>query len=298
MGMITHPPPPEPRFLVVVRAGRRSLHQRWLEETERLAFDLLIAAYEALEVPANRPEVRNVLIPGPKVKGIAELFRQCPEILKNYSHVALVDDDIDTAHVDLMRCFQMGVEHGFDVWQPSLTWNSHYSYAVFLNNPLYRIRYCNFIEMQTPFFSCEALARCLPLFELGYETGIDQLWCRLSPDPALKYGVVDAVAVQHTRPVGTTAKQQGFVGVYDDYFSSLHAKFGTRFWGPVVYGGILANGVRFKSRILTASLAIAVLPGLFATPVGRGFFVMRMLDHVRHNLTRPINNQPIVLPKS
>jgi hypothetical protein len=284
------------RFLVIVRAGRLSLHRRWLCKTERLPFDLLIAAYEEIEASRDRPEVQHVLIPGPKVRGLAELFRQRPGLLRDYSHIALIDDDMDVGHADLMRCFQIGVEHGLDIWQPSMTWNSYFSYAISLNNPAYQIRYCNFVEMGMPFFTSNALARCLPLFALGYETGIDQLWCRLSPDPEFKYAVVDSVSVCHTRAVGSTAAVQGFYHSYDDDLRSLNAKFNTRFRGPVVYGGILANGIRFKSRFLAACLALCTLPGFFVSPVGHAFFMMRLLDHVRHNLTRPVNNSPLIWP--
>ncbi len=284
------------RCLVVVRAGRQSLHQRWIDEAGPLPFDLLVAAYEENVIDPSRREIQHILIPGPKVQGIATLFRRHSELLRDYSYIGLVDDDIDVSVTDLMLCFEIGASRHLEIWQPSLTWDSYFSYAAFLHNPLYKVRYTNFIEMQVPFFSAEALRRCLPLFDLGYETGIDQLWCRLSTESLYKYAVVDEISVRHTRPVGATAQQQGFDSRYDDSFRSLHARLSTSFHGPVVYAGILVNGHEIQSRIGIACLVPCVLPGLFSARVGRGFFLMRTLDHARHNLTRPINNSLISIP--
>jgi len=282
-------PEAAPRFLVVVRAGRKSLHPQWLAERN---FALMVAWYEQPEIDpaAPAPWLTYRDVPGPKVAGFAALFRSEPQLLEDYSHIALIDDDIAADATAIARCFAIGVECGLEIWQPSLTWSSFYSYAIFLHNPVTRLRYCNFIEMLCPFFSATALTRTLPLFDLGYETGIDRAWCRLSDDPLYKYAVVDAVEFTHTRPIGTTAKQQGFDRDYDEVLAAFEQQHGIVFQGPVVYGGMLKGGLRFSSRLLSTVISIAAMGAIVRSRVGARFSLMRLLDHVRHNLTRPIDN--------
>jgi hypothetical protein len=284
-----------PRLLVVVRAGKRSLHAGWIGLEGRQDFTLAVAAYERLDESPLYPNVNYRDILGNKIRGYSRLFESEPALLEDYTHIALIDDDIRTDALDIGRCFQAGIEHGLEIWQPSLTWDSHFSYAVVLRNPVTHLRYCNFIEMMCPFFTVAALRRALPLFSLGHETGIDRFWCCLSDDPAFKYAVIDSVTVTHTRPIGTTARQQGFENGYDEAFAAIGKEFGAAFHGPVVYGGVLKGGLRFTSRILAAMISTLAAGAILCTPVGKIFGSMRLLDHIRHNLTRPINNDRISL---
>ncbi len=259
-------------------------------------FTLLVAAYEPLAAHPDIPGVSYDLIPGPKISGYVKLFERDPGLLDRYTHIALIDDDIKADASSIRTCFDLGVALGLDIWQPSLTWDSHFSYAAVLNNPLMRARYTNFVEMMCPFFSANALKRALPLLRLGYEVGIDRFWCRLSNEPMFRYAILDAVTVTHTRPMGATQSRQGMAAGYASVLSSVDETVQQRFYGPVAYAGILKGGARFNSRLVAscaASLGFGALP---RTPVGKGFCAMRVLDHVRHNLTRPLNDERISVP--
>ena len=238
------------RNLVVVRAGRSSLHPTWLEGSGRAGFDLLVARYEPGPSLPERDGHRELAIPGAKVSGYAALFRDHPDLLSRYNFIALFDDDIAVSQGDLERLFSIGERFRLDLFQPALSWWSHFSYAATLRNPSFQLRYTSVVEMMCPVFSVAHLRRVLPLFGLSFETGIDLLWSRVTDDPRLRYAIIDDVAVTHTRPVGTTKHRQGFGEgeTYDDQIAVLLDRFGARFRGIVTYAGVDRDPVRRPSR--------------------------------------------------
>jgi hypothetical protein len=284
------------RNLVVVRAGRRSLHPRWLlrEDPE---FDLLVAAYEETPGVPTSPRIREIFLPGRKIAGYYQLFRESPELLRVYDQIALFDDDLDCDAATINHLFSEGSRYSLELYQPSLTWDSYISYGVFLRNPITRLRFVNFIEMMCPVFSSSMLARALPLFAVGLETGIDLLWCRLLEESGYKFAVLDSVSARHTRLVGEKKSDQGFVGENAEYqtvVDKMALQTGITFMGPVAYAAVLRNDRRVEGRIKMAALSMAAI---FSSqkPRGSKWYYRPIVDHVRHNLTRPIANELINL---
>ncbi|HMQ92248.1 MAG TPA: hypothetical protein PKA33_03470 [Amaricoccus sp.] len=279
------------RNLIVVRAGRASLHPGWVEGPSRPGFDLLVARFEAGPSLDEREGHAEIAISGRKVSGFARLFREHPELLANYDFIALLDDDLRASQQDLERLFGFGDRYGLDLFQPSLSWTSHFSYAACLSNPHYRLRYTNMVEMMCPVFRAAHLARALPLFDLSFETGIDLLWCRLTDSPGLRYAIVDDVVVAHTRPVGSTKHRQGFGKdeTYDRQIARLLDMFGTRFRGIVTYAAIDTMGRRTGSRPAIALRSLVLWRAWAVTPMPTRHFVRFLTDYLRHCLWRPLN---------
>ncbi len=183
-----------------MRAGRR--------ERGRLSSISSWPLYEKLTPGAS--DQWSILLPGRKIAGYNELFQRYPELLDRYEYIALIDDDIKVTKQDFNRLFQIGADYSLDLFQPALSWDSHFSYAATLAIHKFRLRFTNTVEMMCPVFRAKYLRIALPLFSLGYETGIDLVWTRLNDDPWFRYAIVDEVVVTHTRVIGTTMKQQGF----------------------------------------------------------------------------------------
>ena len=204
------------RDLVVVRAGRTSLHPRWLRGAA-LNFDLLVAAYEETPAVPPSPGIRQIFLPGRKIEGYHRLFTEWPELLRRYDQIALFDDDIDGDSTTINRLFAEGNRYSLELYQPSLTWDSYISHGMVLRNPVTRLRFVNFVEMMCPVFSASMLTRALPLFSVKLETAIDLLWCRLLDEAWCKFAVIDVASVRHTRAVGKDRAKQGFVGSNAEY---------------------------------------------------------------------------------
>ena len=284
------------RNLVVVRAGRRSLHQHWIEGPGEAAFDLLVVPYERDAPPGPTPQ-STILIPGRKIEGYRELFKRRPDILDCYDYIALFDDDLLIDKRDLSSLFAIGASYKLDIFQPTLSWDSHFSYAATLSNPAFRLRYVNAVEMMCPVFSREHLIRALPLFDLGYELGIDLVWTRMTAEPWFRSAMIDAVAVKHTRPVGVTKVQHlpSDGGGYDDEIPQLLLRFQTEFRGFVAYAAIDVHGEAVLSRSAIGLRATNLWRAWPQTPEPKRRFARYVSDHLRHSFLRPINLDPISL---
>lgn len=287
------------RNLVVVRAGRSSLHPGWRNAGSRAGFDLLVARYEPGPSLPGLPGTADVNVSGRKVAGYGDLFRQYPELLERYDFIALFDDDLRATQGDLERLFQIGARYRLDLFQPSLSWSSYFTYAATLHNPHYLLRYTNMVEMMCPVFRTVHLRRALPLFDCSFETGIDLLWCRLTDAPRFRYAIIDAVSVTHTRPVGSTKHRQGFREdePYDEKIDALLRRFGACFRGTVTYAALTCDGRRMTSRLSIALRSLALWRAWKATPMRKLNFARFLTDYVRHCLFRPLNLDRIDLRK-
>jgi hypothetical protein len=288
------------RNLVIVRAGRSSLHGSWLEHNSERSFDLLVAAYENDVDTRDEHQAAHILVPGPKIGGYARIFRRYPELLRSYEFIGLFDDDLIASQQDIEKLFCIGRAHDLDLFQPALSWDSYFSYAATLAQKSYRLRFTNTIEMMCPVFRAAHLARALPLFELGYETGIDLLWTRLTDNPWFRYAIVDEVVFKHTRAVGTTKAQQGFASDerYDRQAQEVLDRFGASFRGFVSYAAIDRQGNAVMSRAAIALRSIGTWSALLRTPLPSPLFARLATDFTRHCLLRPVNLQPIDLAES
>ncbi len=279
------------RNLVVVRAGRSSLHPGWRNAHDRPQFDLVAARYEpGPSLPASEGTA-EIVIPGSKIAGLATLFRHYPDLLDRYDFIALFDDDLRICPGDIERLFRFGDMYGLDLFQPSLSWDSHFSYAAFLQNPGFLLRHTNMVEMMCPVFRASHLRRALPLFDLSFETGIDLVWCRLTDAGPRRYAIIDAVSVCHARPVGSTKDRQGFGKdeTYDGQIKAVLDRFGITFRGVVTSEGITRKGRRVTSRLVLAMQSLRLWQAWRVTPMPRRDFIRFLTDYTRHCLFRPVN---------
>lgn len=275
----------------MVRAGRGALHPGWRDAPARAAFDLLAVRYEPGPSIPDTAGTAEIFIPGSKVAGYAALFRQYPELLDRYDFIALFDDDLQASQADIETLFRYGERYGLDLFQPSLSWDSYFTYAAVLQNPGYLLRYTNMVEMMCPVFRATHLRRALPLFDLSFETGIDLLWCRLTDAPRLRYAIVDAVSVTHTRPIGATSHQQGFRqgDTYDGQIAELLDRFDARFRGIVTYAAVEKDHRRVESRLAIAMRSSRLWRAWTVTPMPKPHFARFLTDYARHCLFRPLN---------
>jgi hypothetical protein len=119
--------------------------------------------------------------------------------LKWYDAYAFFDDDLEAGTMRLNELFQIGMVHGWNVWQPGIVGPTTFSFL--RRQACFGFRPIHMVECQCPFFSRAALDACLPTFtETQSGWGIDRLWPYfLAPNPNM--AVVDCYPVRHTRPL-------------------------------------------------------------------------------------------------
>lgn len=193
--------------LVVLPAGAQSLHKFWLEgfADRTRNWDLCIGWYGA-EAPSLDLECEYLAhIPQTKkFRLLYDLFH-ADSPLWDYEAIWLPDDDLLASGPGLNVMFHLFRKFGLDLAQPSLMEGEN----CFPNHPITvrregsDVRYEPFVEIMCPIFSRRALKICIGSMrdvESGY--GLDHLWPAFLGHPRGRMGIIDAVAVAHTRPIG------------------------------------------------------------------------------------------------
>lgn len=260
---------PRHDYLVVFRSGPGSLHERLLDEDPRRNWDCCVNWWGP---PRPHPGIDFETSDGlNKLEGFARLL-ETAEFLGHYRYVLLADDDVDFRPGDISRLFEICDRHGLYLSQPALRWSSNVNHVVTARNPLCEVRRVSFVEVMTPCFSARAIADLAHTFELTRSTlGIDLAWSSLLRDRGL-VSVVDAVAVDHVKPVdvagGAFYRKLRAMGI-DPVAESLALQRGLPSFGATrtLRGGhVYAGGVpAWLGAPLVAALEV-VKEARFATP--------------------------------
>ena len=191
------------RSLVIARVGRQSLHRCWIDAGKPRDWDLYLSPFEDIG-PQDGVDCRiGDVIPSPKWTGLAELLNTWPG-WREYDQIWLPDDDILARHDDISTLFETGRALGFQLFAPALHETSHYAHFIAMRNASFFARRVGFVEIMVPCFRRETLEAFLPTFalsETGWGFGLDSAWPKMLDYQNI--GIIDAVSVVHTRPVGT-----------------------------------------------------------------------------------------------
>ena len=229
------------RNLVVVRAGKNSLHPGWLTGAQDRNWDLVVSLYDPDAHFSHPDDILVVAKRGGKWDGLHALFANS-DLAGRYDYIWLPDDDIETSASAINAIFDAMRRYDLDVAQPSLTRDSYFSHFALMSCPGYRVRYSNFVETMAPCLKSSVLQAVLADFEGSMSGfGLDYVWCRLSRDNRFKAAILDDVAVRHTRPVGQTLRnameERGLSP--EDEERRLFARYGLKGkTGPLVYAAI------------------------------------------------------------
>jgi hypothetical protein len=150
-------------YLVFVRAGADSHHQRLLRENPHRNWDCCINWY--IEPPDE--SVAEYYWPGGqtlnKLEGFAEFRAQLPAAWP-YRYVLLLDDDVYLSPGEISHFFTLCDYYGTYLSQPALRWFTHTTLNSLVRNPVCVLRRVSFVEGMAPCFSAGALNELIYTF--------------------------------------------------------------------------------------------------------------------------------------
>jgi hypothetical protein len=189
------------KYLIVVRAGDRSLHQTWLTGRCQRDFDIFVSYYG--QVPEQHRTTADFYEhePGPRWPAIHRLCERERDLLARYHHVAFAADDLAAKTATWNSLFDHCARYQLDLAQPGIVGPA--SFAITRARRDCVLRYTNFVEIMCPVFQTTTLDRLRQTFgESVSGWGLDFLWAHRSPCPDYRLAVIDAAVVRHTRPIG------------------------------------------------------------------------------------------------
>jgi hypothetical protein len=191
------------RFLVVVRAGDRSLHPQWLAQAETRNWDLIVHynGDDPQRYPTSGDGMLRIDSKGPKWPALHALLNHTRDAWREYDYIWIPDEDLAARGEDINRMFDLMAALGIELAQPSLSWESHASPVLTLHNPNFALRFSSFVEPTAPCFSRALLERVLPTFgETSIGVGLGYVWPRFLQNAATQCAILDRIQVTHTRP--------------------------------------------------------------------------------------------------
>ena len=141
--------------------------------------------------------------------------------------------------------FQWAEYFDLSLSQPSLSHDSYVSHADTVHHPGFVLRRTNFVELMAPLVTRGLLTRLLPtLCENESGWGLDYLWSQFVDRPREDMGVVDAVQIRHTRPVGgpnyTKLREQGLSPHQE--LAELRRKYGLHDIAHLCWSAVSSKG--------------------------------------------------------
>jgi len=183
-------------FLVFSSVGPQSRHRLWLQDKGN--FDVALVDYEPGGSCTPQPEeYRLWQRPGFKWPNLDYVLEVWPEI-SEYAAVAVFDDDLCLTAETISRTFELFEEHQLWLAQPSLRWDSDFSWTFTLQRPYLTLRHTGFVENGLTLLRGVDLPRLRSAFALarsGY--GLDWALPQLLKAPVGKVAVLDEVVCYH-----------------------------------------------------------------------------------------------------
>jgi len=172
-------------------------------------FDLLLFDYSG---QASAPPGLAMLSCRTECKG--EIYREVRAWLAarpagQYSHVGLIDDDIELAWSDLNRLLAIAAAHGLDAFQAALSPDSFHDHPRFVARAGSELREVDWIEVMMPFYRTAVFLAGEAFFARSISSyGLDQFVLptlhRLAGRE--RVAVIDSVVVRHARPITSDGK--------------------------------------------------------------------------------------------
>jgi len=252
------------RYLLIVRAGDRSLHPGWLNGARD--WDLHISYFGDQEKPyGDLPEgVTLSREKGPKYIGLKDCLDANSHFLSDYAHIGLPDDDLACDAAVWNTAFHVLDESAADLGQPSLLWRSFYSYDITMRRWWLKYRVTDFVEVMAPIFTAGFLREVLPTFAANRSSwGLDYVWREIAKREGRKLAIVDAAPLLHTRALGkggqySAANMGGNtqLGEYQTLLDAYQITDTTRrtLYGVRPNGSVVRNAFLLNRRLLLPRL--------------------------------------------
>ena len=135
--------------------------------------------------------------------GVQDFFVHYPELLTQYSHFWLVEDDLFIPEQTAILIKSFAKIRGFSLFAPQISGDSYFNHCISVNNPGFLFRVVDFVEQMSPVFSRDLFKKCLPSFNENYSGwGFEWLWQKYVAESDCFTAALDCAVIYHTREGG------------------------------------------------------------------------------------------------
>jgi hypothetical protein len=190
-----------PKVLLIVRAGRSTIHHSWIY-TAAPYIDVALSVFDESDF-SQHPIISQHSTVGGKFEGFKALFDAHPRLVQSYDYFWLIDDDLYLPHETILMVRKLLAVFRFALAAPALSYTSFFSWPINIRNDRLLFRGTDFVEIMAPIMSRAFLATCLPHFgENRSGWGQEWLWRQFLRERGFFAAILDAAPIVHTRPLG------------------------------------------------------------------------------------------------
>ena len=194
-------------FVFTSAGDNTTFYNRWCGENQN--FDMYIIYYGNNDDNYNLYKSKSKLIErreGSKFQNFNYFYQTYPDIISKYDRFFILDDDIQMTCEDINKMFELSRKYNIAICQPSFSNDGKISHEITRHDPNILLRYTNFIEVNTPLYSKDALKNLMNVYHpdlIGW--GIDYLhiWAN-GLDNTNIYAIIHSVTC-----VNPTTQQKG-----------------------------------------------------------------------------------------
>jgi hypothetical protein len=189
------------RILIIVRAGRKSLHHLFSGNSADYA-DIAVSTFE--DVDWSGPGISYThYARGGKFQGIHDFLTKNGQVLDAYDYFWCFEDDLEMQPATLAAVHGLLTQFRFMLAAPALMEDGHFSWTITVRNERLLFRGTDFVEIMAPIMSRAFMRLALPHFAenfTGY--GYEWLWQRLLSACNGFAAILDSAPIRHGRPIG------------------------------------------------------------------------------------------------
>lgn len=243
------------KYLLIVRAGDRSLHTNWLKAEPNRNWDLHISYFGDRQDPYPLGEgITLSRDKGQKYIGLHACLEAHPHFL-DYDYIGFPDDDLKLATGTWSEAFDKASRLGCAMLQPSLDHRSFFFHHVLMNRKGLSHRHTDLVELMMPLMRSDVLRQIMPLFLSNKSSlGMDLVWSKLLIDKGEQLIVDDQTQVLHTRRIGGGTQYNG-LSPYDERDALMKAhgvvqRTGKSLLGVYPDGRTTKNPWRLRNKLV------------------------------------------------
>lgn len=132
---------------------------------------------------------------GSKWQNIHYIVNNHPHIINQYKDILLLDDDIILSPYQINQLFDIRKQYKLDILAPAFRNTSKISHQITRVNPLYLLRYTNFVENCNPLMKKEILLKFMHKYNpILFDYGTDYWYINtLGDDTKNKVAIIDEI---------------------------------------------------------------------------------------------------------
>jgi len=186
---------------------------------------------------------------GSKFQNFYNFYKKRPDIIAKYDRFFILDDDIEITSKDITRMFEISEQYNLMICGPSFKHDSKISHPITRNKKDTLLDYTNFIEVNTPLFSKDALFNLMRRFDpslIGY--GIDYLYIWINgKDIKDKYAIIHEISCRNPYD-GERGKRELTLIKNESIKDKLWRTYASKIGCPAKFAHVVHNSIPLPKK--------------------------------------------------